>query len=180
MTCTCKRENMRVTYSEKIALTFVGMVLFISLGVCIYLGLTTRTVYGICSVAVCTDIVIFYSLPGTNYSSSFIIPSTWNITCIDNIVCSYSPSDPYGTFGGWIDRLYNKQIDNICMNGACLMQNTLNVKVLFILVVFCISMVMFIGYIVTKVLCRPPKKRFESLYKAIDEKIPDEEGDLDI
>ena len=147
------------------------------------MGVTTlgRTNYGICSVEVCTDMVIFYKWPEPpGYSTSFTIPHTWNISCSDNVECSYNDMDPHGTFGAWITRilipdphsLHPEWINNgtetkVCLNGACLVYEWWTVRLFYMLLSFQLCITSFFIYIIMRVCSRAPRPRFDNLYAAI-------------
>ena len=166
--CGCK--NIRLTKGDKIAICVVALLLVLNFVLNVYVVISTisHTFTGICSVDACTETVIFYSWPTKGYTTSFNIPPTWNITCKDNIECSFNDRDPYGSFGGWTTRLLNgSRKDRVCLNGACMPYEWWDMRVLYISVTFQVCLISFVIYSIIRIFSKGSRSKFTDLYSAI-------------
>lgn len=161
---------MKVRLSDKIIFGIMIFLLFISIGISVYLTISTygNIEYDICTVTECnTEKISYQWSKNLTYHATFIIPLTWTISCSDSVACLYSHIDPYGTFGAWVRRVMENNLEDVCINGACLIESRWYIKLLYVSATICVCISSLIIFIIIKIIIRRRRLSYDNLYSAI-------------
>jgi hypothetical protein len=159
--------------------TKVDIIIIIVLGILslgliaadIYIGIRAfrelrSTHYGVCNVTECDKVMIRYTWPhAPYYNGSFNIPSTWTISCSDNIDCAYDDTDPYGSFGAWIIKIDGNGTMLRCIDGACTITESVDMKIFYGLIATTVMVFIIDSYIIYRGCTKKKPPRFDLLYQ---------------